>query len=103
MANIQVDHRYLEKVANSIDDYVKLQKQKMREIENTIADLNGSWDGTDYEQVKYEFQQSNSAESTSAKMIKSIENYADFLRFCSNKYKSAQINAINRANRLPRY
>lgn len=56
-----------------------------------------------YNKLKTECQQMSASGSTSDKMLKSLDNYADFLRFAANKYKSAQANAINRANRLPRY
>ena len=52
---------------------------------------------------KTEWQQIKGADSTSDKMLKSLDSYADFLRFAASKYKSAQANAINRANRLPKY
>ena len=32
-----------------------------------------------------------------------LESYASFLRFAGNKYKDAQTNAVNRANRLPKW
>ena len=57
----------------------------------------------DYNQLKKEWQQIKGSDSTSDRMLKSLDNYADFLRFAANKYKSAQANAINRANGLPRY
>jgi uncharacterized protein YukE len=103
MANIKVDHGELEKTASSIDSYIKYHKSKMKAIEDQIVLLGLSWQGADYTQLKTECQQMNVSGSTSDQMLKSLGNYADFLRFAENKYKSAQANAINRANQLPRY
>ena len=44
-----------------------------------------------------------SNDSVSGRMIRSFQNYSDFLRFASKKYKDAQSNAVNRANRLPKF
>lgn len=103
MANIKVDHSQFEKAASSIESYITKHKNKMKSIEQSVASLGTSWQGEDYNQLKKECQQMSASGSTSDKMIKSLDNYADFLRFAANKYKSAQANAINRANKLPRY
>ncbi len=103
MANISVDHSQLEKTASAIDSYVSKHRAKMKTIDQSITFLKASWQGADYEQLKKEWQEMNTSDSTSEKMLKSLENYADFLRFAANKYKSAQTNAVNRANQLPRY
>lgn len=103
MANINVDHSQFEKAASSIESYITKHKNKMKSIEQALTSLETSWQGEDYNQLRTECQQMSASGSTSDKMLKSLDNYADFLRFAANKYKSAQTNAINRANRLPRY
>lgn len=103
MANIKVDHSQFEKAASSIESYITKHKIKMKNIEQSVTSLGTSWQGEDYNQLKTECQQMSASGSTSDKMLKSLDNYADFLRFAANKYKSAQANAINRANNLPRY
>ena len=103
MANIQVDHSQYERADSAIETYISKHKSKMNTINNSIASLGSSWQGNDYNQLKKEWQEIQGSGSTSDKMLKSLDNYADFLRFAANKYKSAQANAINRANRLPRY
>ncbi len=102
MANIKVDHSYFEKTASAIDFYIKKHNTKMNSIDQSIVSLNSSWQGPDYNQFKEEWRQIKGFDSTSDKMLKSLRNYADFLRFAANKYKSAQANAITRANRLPK-
>lgn len=103
MANIKVDHSQFEKTASVIETYITKHKNNMQVINQSVDALASSWQGDDYNQLKTEWQQINASDSTSGKMLKSLDNYADFLRFAANKYKSAQANAINRANNLPRY
>ena len=103
MANIKVDHSQFERTAAAIDTYIRNHRNKMNSIDASVNSLGSSWQGNDYNQLKKEWQQIQGSGSTSDKMLKSLDNYADFLRFAANKYKSAQANAINRANRLPRY
>ncbi len=102
MANIKVDHSQIEKTASAVDSYVQNHKAKMGNIGESVTALGSSWQGTDYNQFKTEWEQINGKDSTSDKMIKSLESYAEFLRFAAKKYKSAQANAINRASKLPR-
>ena len=103
MANIKVDHSQFERTATAIDTYIRNHKSKMNSIDNSITALGTAWQGSDYNQLQTEWQQIKGSDSTSAKMLKSLDSYADFLRFAANKYKSAQASAINRANRLPKY
>lgn len=103
MANIKVDHNQFERTASTIDNYIKNHRTKMNSIDASITSLGTAWQGNDYNQLKKEWQEIKGSDSTSEKMLKSLDNYADFLRFAAKKYKSAQANAINRANRLPRY
>ncbi len=103
MAYIRVDHRQLENTASTIDSYIAKHKKKMQTIDQSLDSLNAQWQGTDFTQLQREWRQMNASDSTSSRMINSLDNYADFLRFSANKYKSAQANAINAAGRLPRY
>ena len=103
MANIKVDRSQFEKAASAIEAYVSNHKKHMSTIDQSVNFLGSSWQGKDYDQLKIEWQQINSSGSTSDNMLAALANYADFLRYAANKYKTAQINAINRANRLPKY
>ena len=42
-------------------------------------------------------------DSTSGQMIKALEDYADFLRNAGKAYKNAQANAVDHANKLPKW
>ena len=100
MAYITVDHKRLEKTANDIDGYINAHRKAMSEIDNNITSLGASWQGKDYSQTVREWNEMKNSSSTSEKMLKSLDNYADFLRWAAKKYKQAQTDAINRANRL---
>ena len=100
MAYIMVDYRRLEKTAGDIDGYINSHKRAMSEIDNNIVSLGASWQGEDYFQLQREWDEMKSVSSTSEIMLKSLDNYADFLRWAARKYKQAQADAISRANRL---
>ncbi len=103
MANIRVDHSQFGKTASAVETYIAKHRNHMKTIDTSIELLHTTWQGNDYSQLKLQWQQINAPDSTSGNMLKSLQNYADFLRFAANKYKTAQTNAINRANRLPKY
>lgn len=102
MAYIKVNHAEFEKAAQSIDSYIQNHISNMRRINGEIQSLSTYWNGEDYAQFCIEWNYINAKDSTSGKMISALDNYAKYLRFCGNAYKSAQSRAINRANGLPR-
>ena len=57
----------------------------------------------DFIEFKKQWDMVTDGESTYAEMIKALESYSKFLLHAGEKYKNAQINAVNRANRLPKY
>ncbi len=73
----------------------------MKGIDDAVTGLGRKWQGADYDQLKQEWNQIKGNNSASSDMEKAMRSYADFLRFAAGKYKNAQSNAINRANRLP--
>lgn len=103
MAHIVVDTAKLDKAASAIDTYINNHKKKMKYIDNEVSSLCASWSGKDYTQFYKEWHQINAKDSVSGKMITALNNYADFLRFSENEYRSAQSKAVNRSNSLPRY
>ena len=102
MARIKVDHKALTTAADAVDSYVSKHKNNMKQINNNVVNLNSAWQGKDYNQLKTEWMEIMAADSTSGKMLTSLENYADFLRYAAKKYIDAQTNAVNRANLLPK-
>lgn len=97
MAHIRVNRKQLERTASAIETYISKHKSRMGNIDGMVASLGTSWQGDDYTQLKKEWEQIEGANSTSDQMIKSLKNYADYLRFAGRKYKQAQNAAIDRA------
>ena len=102
MAYIKVDHAKLSEAAGQIDHYISQHKSSMARMSNIVSSLSTAWNGEDYNQVQKEWMEIHSTDSTSARMIKSIQGYSDSLRAAATKYKEAQARAINRANQLCR-
>lgn len=103
MAYIKVDHSKFSTTASVVDSYVKLMKTKMNSAQGEVDNLARNWQGVDFAQFRTQWNKVTNGESTYSEMIKALENYSKFLRFASEKYKDAQTNAVNSANRLPRY
>ena len=103
MAYIKVDYNKFEHAASAIDTYITRHKSNMGKIDAELSGLSSSWQGSDYLTVKKEWNQMNSNDSTSGQMLKSLKNYAEFLRSVGKSYKNAQNRAIDRANGLPRW
>lgn len=103
MAYIKVDHKQLDHAAEAVETYITRQKRKMNEMNSSIQSMNSFWEGSDYRTFLQQWDLIRSNDSVSGRMIRSFQNYLDFLRFASKKYKDAQSNAVNRANRLPKF
>ena len=89
MANIVVDHKEVEKVANAIDTYVSKHKKKMNSINQCVETVGESWKGADYNQFRKEWKEIKGGDSTSSLMIKHLEGHAAFLRFALMENKSS--------------
>ena len=100
---IRVDHSKFEGAASAIESYISRMKGKMNSAEAEVNNLSAAWQGADSVRFKVQWEKAVSPDSTYADMKKSFETYAKFLRDAANRYKSAQANAINRANALPRW
>lgn len=100
---IKVDHSRFENVAKAIDNYINKHKSNMTKANQEITTLSSTWQGQDFMQFQAQWNRITDNGSTSQKMTKAMENYAQFLRFAANKYKEAQAKAVNRANGIPRW
>ena len=103
MAYIKVDHSKLENAASAVETYVTLMKGKMASANGEVTTLSSSWQGSDFNQFKVQWDKVTNDSSTYSKMLKSMESYAKYLRYAAGKYKEAQSKAVNRANSLPKY
>ncbi len=100
MAYIRVNHQLMLAAADQIDNYIAQLDKDMATIDSAILFLGSEWKGEDYQQVKTEWNEINSAGSTTDKMKTTLRSYAGSIREASKLYKEAQARAINRANAL---
>lgn len=100
---IKVNHSQFDKTADAIDIYTGKMKTQMNSADQNMKAMLSTWKGVDATAFKNKWDAINDADSTYGKMKKSLESYSKFLRSTGNKYKRAQADAINRANRLPRW
>ena len=103
MASIKVDHSKFEATAKAVDAYVKTLKTKMTSAQTEVTTLSKTWQGTDATKFKTTFNKVDDKGSVHAEMVKALESYAKYLRYAAQKYKDVQTDAVNRANRLPRW
>lgn len=101
--NIKVDHSKFDKAASAIETYNETLKRKMGSANQTMTSLFSSWKGIDSSAYKTKWDAIDDSGSVYYKMRKSLDSYENFLRVAGNKYKTAQANAINRANKLPKW
>lgn len=90
----------METTAKSIDTYITKHHKKMTSAEQQVTALASTWQGDDSLAFKNQWGKLTSQDSTSKNMTKSLEKYAEFLRYAASQYKDAQSKAVNRANRL---
>lgn len=98
MAYIKVNLGKVAAAVSAVDTYVKQHKSKMESIDQAMADLGNQWQGADYQQVNAQWREMRRTGSTSANMLKSLENYADSLHNAGKAYKDAAERAVSRAN-----
>lgn len=100
MAYIKVDYYALFEAADRISEYISKYKNSMNKMNSAVVFLSQSWREADFEQLQLKWNEIGSPDSTSGKMLQSIQSYSDSIREAANKYKEAQIRAIDRANIL---
>lgn len=103
MAYIKVNHSKFARTAEEVEDYVLVMKAMMSRAQEDVNLLLSSWKGDDANVFNSKWSTITENGSTYAGMVKSLESYAKVLRFAGEKYKNAQINAVNRANSLSRW
>lgn len=100
---IKVDHSELKSASSAIDKYVDLMKKRMNSAQGEVASLFAEWQGSDSFQFRSEFDKVDDADSVHMRMLKALESYAQYLKYASNRYKAAQVNAISRANNISKF
>ena len=100
---IRVNHTILNRTADAVDTYVRNMNSKMNSANTAVSTMLATWQGDDAKTFKVKWDTVDNADSTHGMMKKALESYSSFLRDAGSKYKNAQINAINRANGLPKW
>lgn len=103
MAYIKVDHSKFTYTVDKLDSFITMIKKNIQNANTEIDILSLSWQGSDFAQLKKEWNKVDNNDSIQMQMIKNLESYGRFLKYASSRYKDAQAKAIDRANRLPKY
>lgn len=98
--SINVNHSRFEATAEAIEAYNTDIKNKMTYSGYKINEMLNHWEGSDADSFEQRWNELYSNNSTSNAMKQALDNHASYLRFAATKYKTAQIDAVNRANRL---
>ena len=103
MALIEVNHRTLRDVAVAITTYCTVQDKEMRSADTEIKSmLISDWLGTDAQEFGRKWEGVDDNDSTSVKFRESLKKYGENLTVCADLYQTAQADAYNDANWLPK-
>lgn len=97
---IRVNHKALSDAAEQAKSFVSFHKTKFRMLDGKVMTLKGYWSGRDQQSFISQWHGVSEKYSVSGKLNTALRNYAKCLETASNRYKRAQADAINRANRL---
>ena len=98
---IRVNHSYLSRAAEKAKKYVAFNSAKMKALDIKIAFMHSTgWKGTDASAFADQWKDASSKYSVNGRLNTAMRNYANCIAVAANKYKRAQADAINRANRL---
>lgn len=98
---IEADHEQLIARAKEIEAFVDKQKSAMK---NMDAQVNGmqkaAWSGKDARAFYSSWQSECGAGSDADRMMEGLKSFASALRRAAGEYQKAQLEAINRVNRI---
>lgn len=104
MAFIEVNHKVLRDVAAAINTYCSAQDREMRTADSEIKSvLSSDWIGPDAQEFGKRWEKVDASDSTTVRFRELLKNFGEGLTACANEYQSAQEDAYNAANRLPKY
>ncbi|WP_043932156.1 hypothetical protein [Bacillus sp. EB01] len=97
---IKVNYNEFERAANTIDSYISRQKKNMSLASHEVHSMGAAWKGEDYQSFLLKWNKLDDSDSTTYAFMKSLESYAEVLRYSAAQYKEAQSKAIQKANSL---
>lgn len=101
---IYVDHSRFSNGSKKIEEYIGTIDSYMTSMDDDVSNMvTSSWTGEDAVAFKTKWEEYKNPASATSYMKMNLRQYADDLNTAANKYKNAQINAVNEANNLPRW
>lgn len=97
---IKVNHQDLSDAAKKAKSFVSLNKRSIRQITLKLPYIAAYWYGDGSVAFVDQWNDLCSSYSVNGKLNTAMEKYGRCLEVAAEKYKKAQIDAINRANRL---
>ncbi|MFI3312535.1 MAG: WXG100 family type VII secretion target [Eubacteriales bacterium] len=103
MATIEVNHEELRELAEKITDFCTDMDKEMATANGAVEQLlSGDWIGADAQQFDSTWQDIDSSSSTYGEFKSSMEAYSQAITSCATVYQTAQEDAYNTANSLPK-
>ena len=99
--NIEIDHSYLGKTAQEIENYVNVIIKNMQLSSDEVYSLTRKkWQNMDSLTFKSKWQEQYDSSSVTEHMKAALRSYASSLRYAESQYKDAQSKAIWRSSIL---
>lgn len=98
---IEVTHSQLEAAASRIESNMASHDRQLNNLGIQSVLLKQAWEGGDYNAFRFKYEGEDGPQSTGQEISRIMKEYAKFLRYCADQYKTAQIDAVNRADSLP--
>lgn len=102
MPHIRVDNDEIEKMIGQINMCLEQMNGQMRMATDTIIAMEANWRGSDYSVFRQKWNKIINNDSSYMKEMEQLKYILSKLRYATSKYKVAQRNSFDRANRLPR-
>lgn len=99
-SKIKVNHKQLADAASEIKSYTLKLSNDMRFADSEISMMYSQWQGTDATAFQKKWNTMYDSDSVYLSMKNTLNAYADFLSYSSQKYLDAHARALNNAKKL---
>ena len=96
--NIEVDLDVLRSTIQEVDNYIKIQEQKMKEATRIVEEMD--WKGTDYERFHNKWTALTNESSIAKRTKQELKEFSKKLSECLDSYQKAQNSLKEIANSL---
>lgn len=97
---IKVNHSKLKDTASAVEKNIAIYEETMTSATNEVNALGADWQGSDYQQYANQWDKLDDSDSLQQFLRKTMQDYADYLKYCAAQYAQTQADAINRAKAL---